>query len=167
MFYGFASGTEVSRSMRARKQGEWEIKEEARPPDILASPKQMLDIGTSVEDVNREGVTGAGTRMGMTTGTKTDTMGTEFGKGTATKPREGGSGPNLRTPRPRRTIVQRQEVSGWPARLEFHLGRRQLQRTSKRCPNLSTRIRLANQKREYTGTRTCISRINNHVGTAI
>ncbi|KAI6152657.1 hypothetical protein BKA82DRAFT_35191 [Pisolithus tinctorius] len=84
--------------MRARKQGEREIKEEARPPDILASPKQMLDIGSSVEDVNREGVTGAGTQMGMTTGTKTDTMGTGFGKGTATKPRGGGRSVGVASP---------------------------------------------------------------------
>ncbi|KIN94326.1 hypothetical protein M404DRAFT_168645 [Pisolithus tinctorius Marx 270] len=66
---GSASGTEASRSMRAGRQGEGEVKEEARPPGILASLKQMLWIGTSVEDVKQnrgggEGVTGTGTRMG-------------------------------------------------------------------------------------------------------
>lgn len=107
---GSASGTEASRSMRAGRQGEGEVKEEARPPGILASLKQMLWIGTSVEDVKQnrgggEGVTGTGTRMGMTTGTKSDTTGTGLGKGMAAKPREGGSTEektNPRTPGSRR-----------------------------------------------------------------
>lgn len=98
---GSASGAEASRSMRARNQGEGEVKEEeAKPPGILAALKQVLGIGTSVEDVKQnrgsgEGVTGTGTGVGMDAGTKAKM------EGTATKTGEVGSAgewSNQRTP---------------------------------------------------------------------
>ncbi|KAI6166459.1 hypothetical protein EDD17DRAFT_61590 [Pisolithus thermaeus] len=79
---GSASGTEASRSTRARNQGEGGVKEEeTKPPGIFAALKQVLGIGTSVEDVKQnrgggEGVTGTGTGMGTDTGTRAEMEGT-------------------------------------------------------------------------------------------
>ncbi|KAI6032360.1 hypothetical protein PISMIDRAFT_106388 [Pisolithus microcarpus 441] len=79
---GSASGTEASRSMRARNQGEGEVKEEeAKPPGILTALKQVLGLGTSIEDVKQnrrggEGATGTGTGVGMDAGTKAKMEGT-------------------------------------------------------------------------------------------
>ncbi|KAI6114759.1 hypothetical protein EDD17DRAFT_1430035, partial [Pisolithus thermaeus] len=79
---GSASGTEASRSTRARNQGEGGVKEEeTKPPGIFAALKQILGIGTSVEDVKQnrgggEGVTGTGTGMGTDTGTRAEMEGT-------------------------------------------------------------------------------------------
>ncbi|KAI6042252.1 hypothetical protein EDC04DRAFT_1030451 [Pisolithus marmoratus] len=87
---GSVSGT--SRSMRGRKQGEEEAKEEATSPGILSALKQVLGMGSSVEDVKQnrgggEGVTGTGTGIGLGTGTKRET--TKTGEGTI--PRTPGS----------------------------------------------------------------------------
>ncbi|KAI6043700.1 hypothetical protein EDC04DRAFT_3107123 [Pisolithus marmoratus] len=87
---GSMSGT--ARSMRGRKQGEEEAKEEATSPGILSALKQMLGMGSSVEDVKQnrgggEGVTGTGTGVGLGTGTKTEK--TKTGEGTT--PRTPGS----------------------------------------------------------------------------
>ncbi|KAI6124162.1 hypothetical protein EDD16DRAFT_1562854 [Pisolithus croceorrhizus] len=103
---GSASGTEASRSTRARNQGEGGVKEEeTKPPGIFAALKQILGIGTSVEDVKQnrgggEGVTGTGTGMGTDTGTRAEM------EGTATK--TGGVGStgewtSLRTPGSRKS----------------------------------------------------------------
>ncbi|KAI5982181.1 hypothetical protein EDD15DRAFT_167016 [Pisolithus albus] len=99
---GSASGTEASRSMRARNQGQSEVKgeEEAKPPGIFAALKQVLGLGTSVEDVKQnrgsgEGVTGTGTGVGMDTGTKAKMVGTATKTGGAGS---AGDWSNQRTP---------------------------------------------------------------------